>query len=204
MSATVSAPTSSPCKYTSRSQNLLETVLDHPDDPPKYTIDLSLHPSARYVQLATDFKPLLSSVAGLFDDIVHSFHPHMPTSLARLFARLMLRKVYSAEETAELRGISEACGVQMYLLIALNTFLDLFMGCTSGGVRTRDGKDATKMLHFRTLDWGMDGLRKLVVQLEFVSEKGGRVIARSITYAGFVGVLTGVRLVYKPLGLLVR
>jgi hypothetical protein len=195
MSATISTPTSGrACKYTSQSQNVLETVLDHLDDPPKYTIDLSLHPSERYVQLATDFRLLLSSVAGLFDDIVHGFHPYMPTSLARLFARLILRKVYGAEETAELRGISKACGVQMYLLVALNTFLDLFMGCTSGGVRTRDGKDAaTKMLHFRTLDWGMDSLRKLVVQLEFVSEKGGRVIARSITYAGFVGVLTGVR-----------
>jgi hypothetical protein len=45
-----------------------------------------------------------------------------------------------------------------------------------------------KMLHFRTLDWGMDSLRKLIVQLEFVNEKGGSVIARSITYAGFVEV----------------
>ena len=49
------------------------------------------------------------------------------------------------------------------------------------------------MLHFRTLDWGMDGLRKIIVQLDFVNEAGGDVIARSITYAGFVGVLTGVR-----------
>jgi hypothetical protein len=166
------------------------------DDPPKYTIDLSLPPSERYVQLATDFKPQLSSIIGLFDDVVGCLR--LPVSFVRFLARLMLRKVYSTEETAELRGISKACGIKLYLLVALNTFLDLLMGCTSGGVRTRErrGED-TKMLHFRTLDWGMDSLRKLVVNLEFVGEKGGSVIARSITYAGFVGVLTGVRFVSR-------
>jgi hypothetical protein len=108
----------------------------------------------------------------------------------------LLRRVYSKEETEELRGISEAAGVEMFLVVALNTFLDLFMGCTSGGVRTRDSDGdelETRMLHFRTLDWGMDSLRRVLVNLEFVRSPGTEVIARSITYAGFVGVLTGVR-----------
>lgn len=39
----------------------------------------------------------------------------------------------------------------------------------------------------------MDGLRRIVVQLDFVMERDGPVVARSITYAGFVGVLTGTR-----------
>ncbi|KZP24839.1 hypothetical protein FIBSPDRAFT_856640 [Athelia psychrophila] len=67
------------------------------------------------------------------------------------------------------------------------------MGCTSGGVRTKSSSGATKMLHFRTLDWGMDALRQLVVQLEFVESKGDAPFARSLSYAGYVGVLTGVR-----------
>jgi len=48
------------------------------------------------------------------------------------------------------------------------------------------------MLHFRTLDWTMDPLRKILVQLEFVrtsSATPGQIIARSITYVGFIGVL---------------
>jgi hypothetical protein len=39
----------------------------------------------------------------------------------------------------------------------------------------------------------MDPLRQVVVELEFVEKAGGPVIARSVTYIGFVGVLTGVR-----------
>jgi hypothetical protein len=102
--------------------------------------------------------------------------------------------VYDTEQTRELRGISKATGVEMYLMVAFNVLLDLFMGCTSGGVRiTENGVE--KMVHFRTLDWGMDVLRRVVVQLDFVEKEGGPVVARSITYVGFVGILTGVRFV---------
>lgn len=52
------------------------------------------------------------------------------------------------------------------------------------------------MLHFRTLDWLMDPLRSVVVQLNFIRSKSKtptKVVARSVTYCGYVGVLTGVR-----------
>lgn len=117
--------------------------------------------------------------------------------------------MYSAEETAEIRGLSKAAGVDMYFLVALNVLLDSMLGCTSGAVMTtpkgsgRKKKGAEvenrRMMHFRTLDWGMDPLRSVLVVLEFVrstSEEPEKVIARTITYAGFVGVLTGVKYVF--------
>lgn len=83
----------------------------------------------------------------------------------------------------------------MYLLISFNVILDLLMGCSSGGAAVRDDDSAsgTKMVHFRTLDWGMDPLRRVLVQLDYVLEPHGDIVASSINYAGFVGVLTGVR-----------
>lgn len=83
----------------------------------------------------------------------------------------------------------------MYLLISFNVILDLLMGCSSGGAAVRDENSAsgTKMVHFRTLDWGMDPLRRVLVQLDYVLEPQGEIVASSINYAGFVGVLTGVR-----------
>lgn len=68
---------------------------------------------------------------------------------------------------------------------------------TSLGKKKKDGEEK-RMLHFRTLDWGMDELRSVIVVLEFVrsdSPEPEKVIGRTITYAGFVGVLTGVRYV---------
>ncbi|OGM42615.1 hypothetical protein ABOM_009583 [Aspergillus bombycis] len=73
------------------------------------------------------------------------------------------------------------------------------MGCTSGAALTKLDNPAgeqlqPRLLHFRTLDWGMDELRQLLVCFEYVRGPDyDTVLATNITYIGFVGVLTGVR-----------
>ena len=161
--------------------------------PPKYTIDLSLPPGKRYQHVAKDFTKEIESLPGLFDEIVCQLSPNISVSTVRRLARIFLRRVHNKEQTEELWGLHQITGVDMYLLVAFNVILDILMGCTSGGVRVKDGQDETKMLHFRTLDWGMNPLRKVVVEYDFVEKAGGRVIATTITYLGFVGFLTGVR-----------
>lgn len=93
--------------------------------------------------------------------------------------------------------MSQATGIDMYLLVGFNVILDLLMGCSSGGAAVQGGNPASstgvKMVHFRTLDWGMPSLRRVLVHLDYVLEPHGDIVASSITYAGFVGVLTGVR-----------
>ncbi|KAK0653335.1 hypothetical protein DIS24_g6142 [Lasiodiplodia hormozganensis] len=159
--------------------------------PPKYTIDLSRPPRERYNEVVADFKPQLTKLTGLFDEVL--IMSGLPVKSTTRFARLFLRRLRSKEETEELKGISKASGVPMYLLVSFNSLLDLFMGCTSGGARVRTDDGTTRMYHFRTLDWAMDVLRRVVVQLEFVEKPHGPVVARSVTYVGYVGVLTGLR-----------
>lgn len=159
---------------------------------PVHRIDLDLPPHERYKALALQYKAQISTITPLFNELLADLgipvnrHDNVNTT-----ARWFLRRVHSAEETEELRGISEVTGVAMYLLVALNVVLDLLMGCTSSVVRSSEGI----CWHLRTLDWGMDALRRIVVQLDFVRSKssGEEIIARSISYVGFVGVLTGVR-----------
>lgn len=161
--------------------------------PPRYTVDLSLPPRERYKHVVRDFKPQLSRLPVLFDDIVGLLHPNISVHRIQQLARVFLRHVHNPEETEELRGIQEESGIEMYLLVAFNVLLDLLMGCTSGGARVSNGPGVETMLHFRTLDWSMDPLRKVVVHMDFIEKPGGNVLASSITYLGFVGVLTGVR-----------
>lgn len=161
--------------------------------PPKYTIDLSLPPRERYQQIAKDFAEEVKDLPVLFDELVRDLHPKLSLKTVHWVARKCLRRVHSQEETEELRGISEVLSIPMYLLVAFNVLLDLLMGCTSGGVRVKNKDGISKMIHFRTLDWGMPPLRKVVVQLDFVDKAGGPVLATSITYAGYVGLLTGIR-----------
>ena len=164
------------------------------EKPPVFRIDLSLPPSERYVALATQYREKMRGLRGMFDEVIALISPKIPIKLVHWLAWLCLHKLYNKEETEELRGISRTTDIDMYLLICLNTVLDLLMGCTSGGVRVEGtSPQKTKMLHFRTLDWTMDPLRELVVQLEFVRGSDPKVLATSVTYVGFIGVLTGVR-----------
>ncbi|KAJ7493335.1 hypothetical protein B0H11DRAFT_2394891 [Mycena galericulata] len=102
-------------------------------------------------------------------------------------------KPYLADITREIRGISKLTGVPLHLVVAYNTFLDLFSGCSSGGARVIDAGNGHQsgVVHFRGLDWEMEPLRKSS--------------QRAVTYAGYTGILTGVRsglsvsLNYRPL-----
>ncbi|KAJ6022198.1 beta subunit of N-acylethanolamine-hydrolyzing acid amidase-domain-containing protein [Penicillium herquei] len=164
------------------------------EKPPIFRINLSLPPAERYVSLATLYRDRMRALRGMFDDLVKSLSSKIPVRVIHKLAWLCLHRLHTHEETEELRGISQTTDIDMYLLICLNTVLDLLMGCTSGGARVKSSSSQTKMLHFRTLDWGMDPLRDLIVQLEFIRDSDPeKVLATSITYVGFVGVLTGVR-----------
>ncbi|KAF9564909.1 hypothetical protein CPC08DRAFT_815668 [Agrocybe pediades] len=151
--------------------------------PPSFPIDLSIPPEQRYTRICKEYHEELKELVDLYRDVLKS------SPFPRVFKFLgkrLLRKVFSEEETRELKGISKASGLPYHVVVAFNTFLDSFSGCISGGAHT-----GSSMIHFRNLDWEMDNLRDLIIRVEYVLE--GKVIARAVTYAGYIGVLTGVR-----------
>ena len=163
--------------------------------PPIYIIDLSLPPSQRYVHVARDFKSTIGELTQLFDEVLDTIKPRIvPRCFCHFLAWVFLQRLFHREQTEELKGMSRVLDLPMYLLVAYNVFLDLLMGCTSGGVLVKENGPARgRMMHFRTLDWGMPALRKAIVQYNFVESPDGKVIATTIGYVGFVGVLTGVK-----------
>ncbi|KAF4419111.1 hypothetical protein FACUT_11569 [Fusarium acutatum] len=165
---------------------------------PKFTVDLSLPPEARYDHVVPHFKTAVDScdLPSLFYDLLDELVGKFAGKIMASISPLLMRRVHSDEENAELVGISKAIGIPMHILVAFNVLLDLLLGCTSGGARTLDpdsGGKVTRMLHFRTLDWAMHQLRNIIVELDFVRTPGGPVIATTVGYLGYVGVLTGVR-----------
>ena len=141
-------------------------------EPPLYTIDLDLPPESRYAEMCNDYKDEMAELAKIYDEILST------TPFPRFFGflgRNLLRKVYSKEETEEIRAISKASMIPIYRVVAYNTFLDLFSGCMSGGVQTKMGR-TTRMLHFRNLDWEMDPLRHMIIRVEYLVK--GKIVAR--------------------------
>ncbi|KAL4255988.1 Acid ceramidase N-terminal domain-containing protein [Pleurotus pulmonarius] len=142
-------------------------------EPPTFTIDLSLPPRERHREICRTFRKELQTLVPLYDEIM-SYMPF--PRLFRAAAKMALRRVASREETEEMLGIVEETGIP------------------SGGVRVCDaGLDGRTegVVHFRGLDWEMEQLRALTICIEYV--RGGEVVARSVSYAGYTGVLTGVR-----------
>ncbi|EAU80865.2 hypothetical protein CC1G_03041 [Coprinopsis cinerea okayama7 len=163
-------------------------VLISGGQPPRYAIDLSQAPRDRHREICKAFKSEILALSQLYNSTLELFG-----ALGRfiaMFAKVLLRRVWSDEETEEIRGIAEESGIPVHMVVAYNTFLDLFSGCVSGGVR-EGSVEGGRMLHFRGLDWDMEPLRDMIIQVEYVRE--GKVVARSVTYAGYVGSLTGVR-----------
>ncbi|KAI1323386.1 beta subunit of N-acylethanolamine-hydrolyzing acid amidase-domain-containing protein [Xylariaceae sp. FL0255] len=167
---------------------------------PTFTIDLARPPRERYNEVINAFGARMRSLTGLWEDILSSFIPSpFVRSLVTRISRVSLRRVYDNEENEEVQGIAARAGVPLFLIAALNNLLDCMLGCTSGAALVRDSRRGTeqkpvRLMHFRTLDWGMDGLRDLLVVLEFVDSSldyPTHVLARSITYAGFLTFMSG-------------
>lgn len=168
-------------------------------DIPTFRIDLARSPEDRYVDVAATFGPRIRTLGHVFDELLESMlGSKWLARIAKFLARVFLRRVHDEEETREIRGFTKVARCDLFLVVALNVFLDVMMGCTAGCVKVK-GKHVQdeRLMHFRTLDWGLDPLRDLVVVLEYVdsSKDPDHVIATSITYAGFMGVLTGVKYV---------
>ncbi|KAK1595591.1 uncharacterized protein LY79DRAFT_648236 [Colletotrichum navitas] len=139
----------------------------------------------------------MRSVSPLFYEVIEWLVGRKLAGVIKFASRHALRRVFDKEQTKEIKSIASVAKIRTYLLISLNHFLDLMLGCTSGAALVRpepgdrDGQDTKdRLVYFRILEW------ELLVIVEFVDSSKGdtdEVVARPVSYAGFVGCLTGVR-----------
>lgn len=87
----------------------------------------------------------------------------------------------------ELKAIAARSGLKLGRLVILQLVYEASSCCTSIVVPGPDGIPR----HIRTMDWGMDLLADLTIEIEFI--KGGRTLFITTTWAGYVGVLTGIK-----------
>ena len=108
-----------------------------------------------------------------------------PTPLwVRAGARVILSAVPSAMRV-ELEACSAVCGVPASELALLNYLYELKAKCSSFVVARHDGRP----LHARTLDWpGCAVLCECTVRLRFL--RGGSLLYESLTWPGYLGVMT--------------
>jgi hypothetical protein len=159
------------------------TALFGTSDCPRHVVNLDLPPGQRWDAIVPLYREHIPGVLGMIDDIVQSdFAIKLVESCLKtavFFGSVMYSK--------ELGRIAELVGVSIGKVILLQLAYEAFAACTSVVANGAPGHP----LHIRTMDWEMPALAPLTIEVEF--QRGGWTVATATTWAGYVGVLTGVR-----------
>ncbi|XP_076869780.1 acid ceramidase [Brachyhypopomus gauderio] len=168
---------------------------------PWYTVDLGLPPSKRWTGVITDKKNELAAMIKAIKDLADAFVPSGKLlDLVDKDLPLMVDTLpYPFNE--EIKGVATASGVPLGEVVLFNIFYEVFTVCTSLVAEDPAGN----LIHARNLDFGLfmgwdlknrswvitETLKPLVVNVDF--RRNNRTVFKSTNFAGYVGMLTGIR-----------
>lgn len=163
----------------------------YPDNltvPPLYRIDLDLPEEERWVQVAKDHKEIVPDVYNVFLSILGKF-PYANLTLKAVEAVAadidnFLPKPYAGE----MRGIAKALNMNLGGIVGMNILYDVTAFCTSIVSQDANGQ----IWHSRNLDYSfVDMLRNITIRVDFI--KKNQTVYSGVTYAGYVGLITGMK-----------
>ncbi|XP_058048587.1 acid ceramidase isoform X1 [Ahaetulla prasina] len=168
---------------------------------PEYVINLDLPPSERWVQVVSDKKNELKIVMKTIKDIVLTFI-HNEKFVASMEAKIgWLCSTLPYPFNEEIKGIASAIDAPLGDVVVFNIFYEIFTVCTSIIAEDKTGK----LFHARNLDFGLflgwdvqnstwsttQKLKPLMVSLDF--QKNNKTVFKSANFAGYVGMISGVK-----------
>jgi len=170
-----------------------EKVLE--EDPlvatvPRYIINLDDPPEERWDQVIADYADQWDNVQKILKRTLQDLTGKVLGSIIdKLLSGIMstANSLGAVFYHKELTAISAKSGLKLGRLVLLQLVYEASSCCTSIVLPDMEGN----LHHIRTMDWGMDFLEPLTVELDF--RKGGQTVFMATSWAGYVGVLTGMR-----------
>jgi len=162
---------------------------------PTFTVDLDGPPRGRWKALVEDHREeLLEFLTAAAEERkeVFGMFGHAIGKMVGLVGKEWGSWLWPRDLWEEMAGIAEVTAqwdpaYDHAHWVLLNVAYDYYARCTSAVVA---GADAAPV-HLRAMDWHMDALRDLTVNVIFTRRR--REVYRVTTWVGFVGVLTGMR-----------
>lgn len=151
----------------------------------EFTIDLENDPEERWKAVIDEMRESLEVVMSEVETELDSYG--LGGKLWTGFLK-QLGKVGGVLYGKEIEAIARQIGADIGQMIAMQLSYEIHAACTSVVIPYE--KTGGSILA-RTLDWEMYGLDDLTINLNV--ERSGKLVFRCVTWAGFVGVLTGVR-----------
>uniref|UniRef100_A0A8C7P6Z1 Acid ceramidase n=1 Tax=Oncorhynchus mykiss TaxID=8022 RepID=A0A8C7P6Z1_ONCMY len=166
-----------------------------------YTIDLDLPPSERWKLIITDKKAELVNMIQAIKDLANAFVPSgkLIDLVDKDLPLIVNTLPYPFNE--EIKGVATASGVPLGEVVLYNIFYEIFTVCTSLVAEDSNGN----LIHGRNMDFGLfmgwdmknrswlitEKLKPMVVNIDF--QRGNKTVFKSTNFAGYVGMLTGIK-----------
>ncbi|XP_071113649.1 N-acylethanolamine-hydrolyzing acid amidase-like [Haliotis cracherodii] len=151
--------------------------------PQAFTVNLDLAPAQRWGHVVTKFSKLAKDAHKVIESLV----PEDAIPLVEEIGR-ELDSYLPMEYADEMRGIATAMNTSLGDIVLVNLAYDITAFCTS--IVCQDSKG--QIWHARNLDYSYgDILRSITIKVDF--QKGGQTVYTGVTFAGYVGLLTGQR-----------
>jgi len=168
-----------------------EAPFDPHTDPvslPTYVINLDSAPADRWKQICSN--PTYKSNMQYLYNFVQQILPNGGKNIE--YIGESLNYFFPTDFGLEIKGCAEAAGIPYGWLSLFNLGYEVSDACTSIVAQTVDGK----ILHARNLDfWEGMGFTNTLKQMAFIADmqKGGKTLYKATTFAGYVGVLSGMK-----------
>ena len=156
---------------------------------PRYKVDLDAKPSERWTEIVKDYKQHFKQIEGVITELIERELGKNGLIAKNIVNSMvwLLTQCGAVYYNQELKAIAKQSGMPLGLLTIMQLIYEACANCTS--IICFD--ENKKPIHIRTMDWGMDFLRALTIEIVFYKNKKPLCIATS--WAGYVGILTGMR-----------
>ena len=169
---------------------------------PTYVVNLDLPPEQRWTEIATIYAKPVYDLVGYLKSFILEFSPKLQKLIDLVEKDLApLVDTLPAPYGGEIKGIAAATGLSVSDMGFYNIFYEIFTLCTSIVGQDKQGN----VIHGRNLDFGLflgwdlkndtwllsELLRPLIINVNYT--KLGQLKYKTVTFVGFVGVLTGIK-----------
>ena len=165
---------------------------------PRYKVDLDAKPSERWTEIVKDYKQHFKQIEGVITELIErelGKNGLIAKSIVNSMVALLTQcgVVYYNQE---LKAIAKQSGMPLGLLTIMQLIYEACAHCTSIVCFDKEKKP----IHIRTMDWEMEFLRALTIEVVFY--KNNKPLCIATSWAGYVGILTGMR--YNSFGISVN
>jgi hypothetical protein len=153
-------------------------------EPAVFVVNLDLPPSERWRAIIRAHRSELLAMYATYKHLLDALMPEWTRTAANwtLIPWYRARILYYGE----IQGIAEELDIQFIDVLGMQLIYETHACSTSVVVAPNEHQAP---VHMRTMDWDIPELKRMTIQVNFTF--GGQIRASVVTWAGFIGVLTG-------------